>query len=149
MGLRKSMILTPLLVLLVTVDITKCCYCPPAPFRDQFCESPFAIRGIVESGDEVWNDFERVYTRYTVRVEQVYREPSDETIGDSLTISVPYQSSMCGMTLTEGRDYIIGGYVYPSDIEKYEVNGCGLTEFYENLTADQLAGINGAYGCSL
>ncbi|XP_021376448.1 metalloproteinase inhibitor 3-like [Mizuhopecten yessoensis] len=152
MGSTKIAFFVTLAVFLLLVEDIQSCHCPPISFQDSFCDSPFAIKGFVENGEEVWSSFgTRMYTRYTVQIEQVFRKPEDETkrTGNEMIISVPYESSMCGMTLTEGRHYFLTGFIYPSDREKYQVTGCELVQFYETLTPQQVDGISGGYGCSL
>ncbi|XP_069100928.1 uncharacterized protein [Argopecten irradians] len=146
--MKKSAVFAAFAVLSVLVNVIHGCYCPPSDFRTHFCGSPFAIKGFLQSEEAISSSYGRIYTRYTVNVEKVYRKPADETIGDTLVISVPYQSSMCGMLLTTGQDYFITGWFYPGDNEKYHVNGCELTTYYSSLTEAQKAGIDGGYGCN-
>ncbi|XP_060084386.1 metalloproteinase inhibitor 3-like [Ylistrum balloti] len=144
----RVMTWTTLVVLVLLVDGITSCYCPPMPFQDQFCNSPLAIKGFVESGEPVWYGFRREYTRYVVKIDHVFKKPASEMFGEKIVISVPYQPSMCGATLSEGQSYLLTGSYFPSNFEKYQTNACDLIDRYENLSAEEIEGISGGFGCN-
>mmetsp|Transcript_11844 Transcript_11844/g.36104 ORF Transcript_11844/g.36104 Transcript_11844/m.36104 type:complete len:185 (+) Transcript_11844:180-734(+) len=121
------------------------CSCLPATDLERFKQHDFVYTVLVEKREEVpvetpdvgddliFIPFGEVV--YTVKLEGILKSGgfSDEDIGASVKLYTPLQSATCGVSLSVGSYYVVGGYVDGENLR--QINLCGTNQLLEEECA--------------
>ncbi|CAJ0600281.1 unnamed protein product [Cylicocyclus nassatus] len=136
-----------LILLAICIATSEACSCLPYPsLQDYICSSDFVSRVKVISKKDPNNGYSNGYQdiTYTVKHVKVYKKPPSvkELPNQILTAS---NSAACGIELTIGEEYLLGGSV--DEQGKLRSYLCGIFQKWSSVSKDDRKTLR-RYQCS-
>ncbi|KAG9483652.1 hypothetical protein GDO78_009528 [Eleutherodactylus coqui] len=118
------------LLFLTLKELTEACSCASSHPQQQFCSADVVMRARV-MGEKTVSSPDSIDSIKQIEIKVMKFFKVYDKMKDIQYVYTPSESSVCGVTLVNKKEYLLGGAIYDGKVRIYL---CGLNILWEELT---------------